>query len=464
METRIATSCRSSMSWPPDAARLRVHGVSMVSDALLALGVLLTTATQLRLASMPIGPGELCLLIWIIVTFARVLSRLSFPLTSALSRLMLFWAVFAFSLSVGFLTGLFIGELYDWGWFLHDAMAYPLLALVSCLSLVGPEARLRLRRVAWLLIILGTASLALQVAAGWELIDVPLIHPWFGERFRGWSANPNQIALLCAALGLMSLDLAETATRFIGRIVAISCLILPIYVGRMTMSDTFTLALVMSGPFFIALKLFSVLKRRAPLLPSARRSAAQFAWVIVLGLPLLLGSLLPFAVVAQSDAWIVAKDLSKNGGQKLSQEADLRFSLWTEAIEVGVDSAMLGLGPGPHLKIPEEIVEDRLNLPDHPDYIKHPEHEFAPNFESHNTFLELLTQGGTIAVLSFVWILFTSAFTAYTARRAGLATLICGLGIFCMTGVASRNPILWLSIALCLVQRVDRVKAMGVQN
>jgi O-antigen ligase len=416
----------------------------MVGDALLALGMLLATASQLRLGDLPIGPGELCLVIWVIVMLVRELDRLGRPLTPALSRLLLFWTVFAFSLSLGFLTGLFIGQQYDPRWVLHDVMAYPLLGAVSCLSVVDPGARPRLRRIAWLLITFGTASLALQIAAGWELVDIPLIQPWFWERFRGWSANPNQLSLLCAVLALMSLHLAETATRPSGRIVAIACSILPIYVGRMTGSDTFTLALVASGPIFIVLKLRAWLSERRNVIHFA------FAWIIVLGLPLMLVSLVPFAVVAATDAGILVKELSKNGGKDLEQESDLRFSLWENAIQLGVDSAMLGLGPGPHLEIPASILKARENE-DQLENIEHPQQSSAPNFEAHNTFLDLLTQGGMIAILSFVWIWGVSFFIAYKARLAGLATLICGLGIYCMTGLIIRHPIFWFSIALCLV-------------
>jgi O-antigen ligase len=416
----------------------------MVGDALLALGMLLATASQLRLGDLPIGPGELCLVIWVIVMLVRELDRLGRPLTPALSRLLLFWTVFAFSLSLGFLTGLFIGQQYDPRWVLHDVMAYPLLGAVSCLSVVDPGARPRLRRVSWLLITFGTASLALQIAAGWELVDIPLIQPWFWERFRGWSANPNQLSLLCAVLALMSLHLAETATRPSGRIVAIACSILPIYVGRMTGSDTFTLALVASGPIFIVLKLRAWLSERRNVIHFA------FAWIIVLGLPLMLVSLVPFAVVAATDAGILVKELSKNGGKDLEQESDLRFSLWENAIQLGVDSAMLGLGPGPHLEIPASILKARENE-DQLENIEHPQQSSAPNFEAHNTFLDLLTQGGMIAILSFVWIWGVSFFIAYKARLAGLATLICGLGIYCMTGLIIRHPIFWFSIALCLV-------------
>jgi hypothetical protein len=438
----------------------RAVDVSMLGDALLAFGLLLTTASQLRVCDLPIGPGEVCLVIWLVLMLLRKQGRLGPRLTPALSRLLLFWTVFAFSLSLGFLTELFIGRPYDPGYVVHDAMAYPLLGAVSCLSVVDPGARPRLRRVAWLLITFGTASLAFQVAAGWELIDFPLIQPWFWERFRGWSANPNQLSLLCGVLGLMSLHLADTAARPSSRILAIACLILPIYVGRMTKSDTFTFALLASGPIFIVLKL------RAWLHLSQRRLVIHpgFAWIIALGLPLMLASLVPFAVVAAPDAWILVTQLSKGGGKELQPESQLRFSLWTDAIEVGVDSAMLGLGPGPHLEIPPSIWEERMETQDQPGHIEHPQRTVAPNFEAHNTFFDLLTQGGLIAVLTFVWIFVVSVFIALKARLAGLGTLICCLGIFCMTGLIVRNPIFWFSIALCLVAERGTRKAVAVAD
>ena len=371
----------------------------MLADALLALGMLLATASQLRASDLPIGPGELCLVIWLVLISSRELIRFGPPLTPALSRLLLFWTVFAFSLSLGFLTELFVGRPYDPSWVLHDAMAYPLLAAVSCLSVVDPGARPRLRRVAWLLITFGTAGLAFQIAVGWDLIDFPLIQPWFWERFRGWSANPNQLALLCAVLGLLSLHLADTAARLSGRISAIVCSILPIYVGRMTGSDTFTLALVASGLIFIVLKL------QAWLLLSQRRLVlhSAFAWIIALALPLMLASLAPLAISAAPEAWGFVKELSKGGGKELAEESDLRLSLWANAIEVGVGSAMLGLGPGPHLEIPASIVEERIKTEDPPGNIEHPQRTVAPNFEAHNAFLDLLTQGGLIAVIGFAW-------------------------------------------------------------
>ena len=117
----------------------------------------------------------------------------------------------------------------------------------------------------------------------------------------------------------------------------------------------------------------------------------------------------------------------------------------------GVESGMLGLGPGPHLEIPPAILAGRFGGTFHPKYIQHPEPTFAPNFEAHNTVLDLFVQGGLIAVLSLIWVAATALSTAYRARLAGLPTLLCGLGIYGAATLIIRHPIFWFAIALCLV-------------
>src|ERR1700736_4820337 len=122
----------------------------MIQDALLALGMLLSTASQLRPAGAAIGLGEICLVLWLALMLYREAGRLGPPLTPAFSQLLIFWLLFAFALSVGTLTGYAIGDVHDPNLFLHDVMAYPLLAAVGCFSVVGPDAGSRLHRVAWM--------------------------------------------------------------------------------------------------------------------------------------------------------------------------------------------------------------------------------------------------------------------------------------------------------------------------
>jgi hypothetical protein len=139
----------------------------MTADALLALGLLLSSASLLRVAGLPIGPGEICMVIWLLLTLAGAIRRTSGPLPPAFTRMLIFWAIFGTALSLGTLIGLATGEEYDPTWFMHDAIAYLLLAAVSCLSVIDPASGLRLRRVAWLLASLGNGLLTLQLASAW---------------------------------------------------------------------------------------------------------------------------------------------------------------------------------------------------------------------------------------------------------------------------------------------------------
>jgi hypothetical protein len=201
----------------------------MTLDLLLALGILLSTASQLRPAGASIGPGEVCLAIWIALMLGRETVQLGPRFTPALSRLVIFWLLFAVAQSIGTLAGFAIGDVHDSSLFMHDVMAYPLLATTSMLSVVGPDAGSRLHRVGWLLVTLGSAILALQVAQVWGLISMGSIDPWYWDRVRGWSENPNQLAILCAVLGLLSLHLADVAAsaardqRIDGAVVGILC-------------------------------------------------------------------------------------------------------------------------------------------------------------------------------------------------------------------------------------------------
>ena len=281
--------------------------------------------------------------------------------------MLIFWLLFAVAQSVGTLTGFAIGDVHDSSLFMHDVMAYPLLAAIGLLSVVGPDADSRLHRVAWFLVTLGSATLALQIAQAWGWVSMGSIDPWYWDRLRGWSANPNQLAFLCAMLGLLSLHLADVAASALARIAAIATAILPVYVGRLTKSDTFALVLVATGPIFIALKL------RSWLFDQPRfnvRSAS--AWIAILALPLLLVSAIPFAYSIAADAGTLAQDLAKGNKQETEETAQVRLAAWQQAFDRGLESGMLGLGPGPHLPIPASILAGRLDSSGRPQISRAP--------------------------------------------------------------------------------------------
>jgi hypothetical protein len=415
----------------------------VVLDVLLTLGLLLSTSSQLRPEDSPVGPGEICLVVWVLAMLFREVGRLRPALTPSSSKLLIFWLVFAIAQCVGTMAGFAIGDRHDSSLFMHDVMAYPLLAAVSCLSAIGA----RLHRVAWLVATLGAAWLALQVAFGWGLVNPGVIDTWEWERFRGLSDNANQLALFCAVHGLLSLYLADAARGLGERIAAVICMIVAIVVGRLTLSDAFLLVLVATGPIFIALKLRRWLMSRDRRMPL--RSA--FAWIFVFSLPLVIAYAVPLGASAATEIEDFIKGMTKGGGGRDTEEMTrLRIHIWNEAMRRGVESGLLGLGPGPHLEIPSSIVAGRRDSTNEPKHIEHPAFGLVPNFEAHNTFLDLFVQGGLIAVLSLGWLVATALVMTQRAELDALTTLLCGLTIFSIFHLIVRHPIFWFALSFCL--------------
>src|SRR5258708_1685566 len=116
----------------------------MTRDLLLVLGILLSTASQLRPHHAPVGPGEVWLLIWLSRTLGHRMMQRSPGFPPAFWRLAFFWLLFGAAQCIGTLAGYAIADAPDASLFMHDVIAYPLLAAISLLSVAGPDAGPRL--------------------------------------------------------------------------------------------------------------------------------------------------------------------------------------------------------------------------------------------------------------------------------------------------------------------------------
>jgi hypothetical protein len=416
-------------------------------DGILALGLLFTTATQLRLQGIPVGPGELGLLLWTAGMAFKTLVLAEPSRTRAVYTLLAFWGAFALALSLGMITALITGEAFEPDLVLHDVMAYGLTAAVGCFCAAVPS---RLRRVGWLLVTICAVSVSLQYLNGIGLFRIPGVDPWYWERFRGWSDNPNQLSFLCLMIVLLAWYLADTAASLSTRLAAILLMAPPLLVGRLSQSDTFMLALAAALPVWIAAKLIVWAHNDRHEL-SLRASIARLGLV---ALPVLLLCVAPLVLSRAENVKGFVIGFAKNGGAEAADEANLRMALWRQAIRRGVESGMLGLGPGPHLQIPPTIVAGRVSEGTQPVNLDHPSQNGTANFEAHNTVLDVFTQGGLLAVASFVWLLLRAAKCAYRAQSAGLVAMLAGAAVFMMTGNIARQPIFWFAIVLCLTARV----------
>ncbi|MGX9177913.1 O-antigen ligase family protein [Mesorhizobium sp. BHbdii] len=408
----------------------------MIRDALLASGIAMGYAAQFGVPGLPVGYTELFLSLWIMLSIGRVVAGGHLEATPALFRLATFWLIMTFTLAVGALVGLLTTAVLDLSAPIHDIMAYLLLASVTCLAAAEPDAARHLRRTAWWLIWIANACFTFQLALGWGWIHQAGVDPWFWDRFMGWSDNPNQLALYCAIFGPLALHLATTTSNPWGRLIGFSSLVLTVYVGRLTKSDSYLLTSVLTGLIFLGLRV------RTWLTTGDKGSVSrQVAVLLMVGFLPLAMSMTPYVLRDISSVENFAKSLSKGrGGEETAETAELRVRLWGNAVYKGVTSASLGLGPGPHVDRPSVVYRQFLPEP----------------FEAHNTILDLYTQGGLVAVLALFWIVGSAAMSAWRAKLDALFALVVAIVIYGVPHLIIRHPIVWFAVTLCLVAGTPR--------
>lgn len=418
----------------------------MLSDWLLALGLLFSMQAQLRLAGGVVGFGEIALVAWAGLTALRLLrSGMGWPRNVAFGRITTFWAVFLTAEAVGAATAEAIDYPRDWALVAHDVAAYPLMIAVSALALAQPDAAVRLRRVCRILVGVGVSMAVAQTASAFGAFSIPGIDPWFWDRMRGWTANPNQLALLCAALALMGAHLVETAPTVTQRVAFAAGACAAIAIGALAKTNAF--ALTLAGGFALALGLraLALLRSSAQMAPAR----AALVWAMAMFAPVAAGGAFAF-VSAGGLGSRGAAALARDSGKDTGDEAALRFHLWRSALDRVVESAFLGLGPGPHLPIPPVMLEAHENVPDRPVNLSFPKGGGPPNYEVHNTFLELFQQTGLVGAVAFVTLLALAFARAVRARMFALAALLVGVMLFGSFHVVLRHPLVWFIVAACL--------------
>jgi O-Antigen ligase len=402
----------------------------MMLNALLAFGIVMSSATQLVVPHSSSTFGELILLLWIFLNLGFRMSREPVHLTPAFARLGSFWLSFALMIGLGLLVG-FMTKVLTVSFVLHDSLAYLLLALITCLSAASPDAARHLRQTAWFVTLLASVTLAVQLVAGLGLINISNVNPWYWERFRGWSQNPNQLALYCAIYGPIALHLAVSSKRKFAKFAGFTGLLLPVATGVMTKSDTYILTLIVTSILFVGLRLFRYLGE--PRTRNAGSIGRQITILLILATAPFILAMAPYETASISS--LVNSVTRDRGGVGIEETTERRRDLWSEALLNGMQSGSLGLGPGPHQEIKP------LNEPLYED----------DTFEAHNTFLDVYTQGGLLAVCLLTWLGVSAARVALQAHLDALFALMVTLAFFAIPHLIIRHPIVWFAMTLCLV-------------
>jgi hypothetical protein len=169
----------------------------------LALSVVLTTATQLRPESLPVGTGEVMLVVWMIYIILRILTTGQNIITPIVRVVCLFWLVSSISLSLG---NLIAGSMNVVSRTVgYDTLALVLVCIFSVLLTLSLPYEKYLNKIVILAISFTVISLMVMLVFPGL---IPLVNPWYGgTRFAGWAKNPNQIALLLSMMPFLLLHL-----------------------------------------------------------------------------------------------------------------------------------------------------------------------------------------------------------------------------------------------------------------
>ena len=381
------------------------------SAMLLAVGLVMTTASQLRVSAFPIGPGELLLVGWCVLSLVHSgdLERGQPVRGGIVSLLCTFWASAFALLSIGAVHGMLVGHI-ELSAALHDAFAFVFCAGVAIQMARSFNARDAVLRAARYLPVVAAALLALLLVLALVVRQIGPVKFWYGGiRFSGWAENPNQLALLLVALPFLALqvraDSSSNRTRaFYASIAGVIAVI-----GIVTLSDALIVswllgaALVGSGAWFHA-----VFGR------SARRST-----ILVYGILcpiMLLAILIPFVGGLEGAALDALSGIYSEGGQ-----GSVRLTIWGNGVEAILQSPFYGLGPGPHSGL----------------------HSPNEGFEAHNTLVDWSASAGLLGLLAYIALLVVVAVAAVRGRKPFLLVSIVALCCFSLFHYVLRQPLFW---------------------
>ncbi len=415
-----AAQASSAAPWPAVFKHLELLWTSC-----LAIGMVLSLTPQLRLGA--VGPGELLILLWLLLGLMILLVGYRGEVPRALWDFVRFFAS---------------ASLDDWSLAFHDIVAYLLLFVLTIVLFALPGASRRLHLIQWFTALFGTLLLALQAANALGAFTLNGIDPWYWDRLRGWSDNPNQFALMAMIIGFLALELAEHDVGKGAKLLALACAFISFGIGWFARSNAYTIVVL------AAFGLFGLLKAAR----ATRRAEREGFPAIALGIAALAALVFVsclFAPAIGSGGDGSPLSLVARKGENQESEAKVRLYLWRQAIERGLDSWMIGYGPGPHLEIPASLTPGHRTA-NEPSNLSHPKEGVAPNYEAHNTFLELFVQGGVLAVGSFVWFGALAVRRAWKAGKDGLVALLFAVAAFGSFHVVFRHPIVWLAIGLAL--------------
>lgn len=416
---------------------MRYLQAQFISLTLLSLGLVFSVASQLRLPGLPLGLGELLLVLWLISTIGAPSNWRNSTLYAVLS-LILIGVLF---LSMGyFLTSYPPSHTRPPA--LHDALAYAFSAVIAInyarlfyrYDNSFPSALLH----AFLL------SVLIAVVLGVFASDVTGIDTVWRDppyRWKHLSNNPNQFALMVLPLPFLALHLIRQykgARLLIASIAGLIALTL----GWYSQSDALIMSWIVGG--LVLLIALLITRPRSVLQNNLRENFSSRVRLLTIVLILFLAGITIWQsrnkaaemmagvqIMLQNKAAIIGSSDCISGSKY--NQASVRLCLWRNALVVIQYAPLTGFGPGPHSGLVKPFQGE----------------------EAHNTLLDWGSQTGLIGLAALVtysgWVLWRVA----RQRRYELVAMLLALYCFSMFHLVLRQPLFWI-IPLLAVELARR--------
>ena len=382
-----------------------------------ALGITLSGATQLRIAGQPIGPSELILGSWLLFVLFLGLRRLSVVGSRASVVLGAYWLTVLMLMGFGTLVAVQTGRLHVSS-AAHDALAFVYIAMLTgalALRFLDDDDYGYHWYFARMTFFFHVLAAGLLFGLAMALPGLGPIEFWYGPRLRGWSENPNQLALAMAAMPFLGWWLLRRTSGRFGKIACVLGIAVCMIVGIASQSDGLRVAWVASFGAVGSLLFYRVTAR-------GRSRWLHISHVIVPAVVVIIGVFYADAIVEMVIG--VADRVYAEGHQ-----GEKRFTLWSHGIQAIGASPLVGFGPGSF---------SGYNGP-------------FEDHEAHNSFIDWGASTGLTGIVVYLGLL---AWAMSRALRSGESTLVGMLIAVVVTSTFSyllRQPDFWMVIVLVLV-------------
>jgi O-antigen ligase len=381
------------------------------NSGFLALGIVVSTATQLRFSSgFPIGPGEIVLSIWILGNFLRFFHNLNTKVDRIIVGIMVFLTLVVLNLIIGTFFGFYTGRIS-----VDETLRYS-IALTLNVS-VFLILLLRYSREKVFIYELIKSYIKVMIFFHTPILILSYFSPNFlgfnlyDGRFNSLALNPNTIATACLPIPYLVIYLHQEIKNLNFRFYY-ACGFCALCIGFACYSDALVISWVTSVFVFF---LFLWISQFNSSSKYKIRSPSKL-FVVVFIIPVLTAGISIFTLNFINDRIFESGD----------DQSGVRSILWQNGIKAGLESPIFGLGLGAYSGFAGPF----------------------ENTEAHNVYIDWFSNTGIFGLFVLIFGCVYLFSITLKSRSIPIVCLLLSLYLLAFSHLITRQPTTWLIISI----------------